>query len=110
MGAYGCIYGTTTGCCSGSGGCGSSGGGIDCAISLGAIVVIGWVNTIAVGANGCTCDVSDGTGVVLELNGLPGLPKIQSFKFIENALTLLSFKCFLSVNNDNVFELSFSKL
>ena len=65
MGAYGCIYGTTTGCCSGSGGCGSSGGGIDCAISLGAIVVIGWVNTVAVGANGCTCDVSDGTGVVL---------------------------------------------
>ena len=39
----GCTYGTTIGCCSDGGGRGSSGGGIDCAISLGAIVVIGWV-------------------------------------------------------------------
>ena len=32
--ADGCTYGTTIGCCSGGGGHGSSGGGIDRAISV----------------------------------------------------------------------------
>ena len=66
MGADGCTYGTTIGCCSGGGGRGSSGGGIECAISVGAKVVIAWATTGAVGAEDCTYDDSDGTGVVLD--------------------------------------------
>ena len=46
----------------------------------------------------------------LNLLDLNGLPKIQSYKFLEKALIPTSFNCFLSANNDNVFELSFSKL